>query len=91
LSNRLHQWIDFLYGPIFRVIGFFYRIYKSNRIRVSSLTDRKTIAILLQNAAVILLMAWMLIWFFASDESRNRLTQEVQESIGSLGSGAEAE
>jgi len=86
LTNRLHQWLDFLYGPFFKVIGFFYRIYKANRIRVSNLTDKKRIASLLQNGAVILLIAWMLIWFFASEESRNRLSQEVQESFGSLSS-----
>jgi len=86
LATRLQQWIDFLYGPIFKVIGFFYRIYKTNRDRVTRLTSRKKVASLLQNAAVILLIAWILIWFFASDESRNRLTQEVQESIGGLGS-----
>ncbi|MCZ6471386.1 MAG: hypothetical protein O6649_08565 [Gammaproteobacteria bacterium] len=84
MATRLQQWIDFLYGPIFRVIGFFYRIYKANRGRVASLTERKKIASLLQNGAVILLIAWLLIWFFASDESRSRLTEEVQESIGNL-------
>jgi hypothetical protein len=89
MANRLGQWIDFLYGPLFRVIGFFYRIYKTNRDHVASLTGKKKIASLLQNAAVILLIAWMLIWFFASEESRNRLTQEVQESIGSFSSQAE--
>jgi len=41
---------------------------------------------LLQNGAVILLIAWMLIWFFASEESGNRLTLEVQQSLGSFSS-----
>ena len=86
MATRLQQWIDFLYGPIFRVIGFFYRIYRANRDRVATLTGREKVASLLQNGAVILLIAWILIWFFASDESRNRLTQEVQDSIGGLGS-----
>jgi len=86
LTNRLHQLIDFLYGPFFKVIGFFYRTYKANRIRVSNLTDKKRIASLLQNGAVILLIAWMLIWFFASEESGNRLTLEVQQSLGSFSS-----
>jgi hypothetical protein len=86
LATRLQQWIDFLYGPIFKVIGFFYRIYKANRDRVASLTERKKIASLLQNGAVILLIAWILIWFFASEESRSRLTEEVKQSIGGLSS-----
>ena len=86
MATRLQQWIDFLYGPIFKLIGFFYRIYKANRDRVARLTSRQKMASLLQNGAVILLIAWILIWFFASDESRNRLTEEVQESIGNLSS-----
>jgi hypothetical protein len=86
LATRLQRWIDFLYGPIFRVIGFFYRIYRANRDRVATLTGREKVASLLQNGAVILLIVWILIWFFASDESRNRLTQEVQESIGGFSS-----
>jgi hypothetical protein len=86
LATRFQQWIDFLYGPIFKVIGFFYRIYKANRGRVAGLTERKKIASLLQNGAVILLIAWILIWFFASEESRSRLTEEVKQSIGGLSS-----
>ena len=86
MATRFQQWIDFLYGPIFRLIGFFYRIYKTNRDHVASLTSRKKVASMLQNGAVILLIVWILIWFFASDESRNRLTEEVQESIGNLSS-----
>jgi hypothetical protein len=86
LATRLQRWIDFLYGPIFKVIGFFYRIYRANRDRVATLTGREKVASLLQNGAVILLIVWILIWFFASDESRNRLTQEVQESIGGFSS-----
>jgi hypothetical protein len=81
--------MDFLYGPIFRVIGFFYRIYKANRDRVASLTAGEKVTSLLQNGAVILLIAWMLIWFFASDESRSRLTEEVKQSIEGLSSQTE--
>jgi hypothetical protein len=86
---RFQQWMDFLYGPIFKVTGFFYRIYKANRDRVASLTAGKKVTSLLQNGAVILLIVWMLIWFFASDESRSRLTEEVKQSIGGLGSQTE--
>jgi hypothetical protein len=86
---RFQQWMDFLYGPIFKVIGFFYRIYSANRGRVANLKSRKKVAFLLQNGAVILLIAWILIWFFASEESRGRLTEEVKQSIGGLSSQTE--
>ena len=34
----------------------------------------------MQITAVVLLIIWIIIFMFASDESRNRLTKEVQES-----------
>ena len=37
MTKPYQRWIRFLYGPFFIVIGFFYRIYKSNRGRVESL------------------------------------------------------
>ena len=67
-------------------MGFVYRTYKTNRDRFASFTAGKKASSLLQNGAVILLIAWFLIWYFASDESRDRLTREVQEQIGEISS-----
>lgn len=44
---------------------------------------------LIQYGAVILLLVWILIWFFASDESRGRLTQEVKEVLDGFSSQTE--
>ena len=38
----------------------------------------------MQITAVILLIIWIIIFIFASDESRNSLTKEVQESFKEL-------
>jgi len=78
------KWIDFLYGPFFRVIGFFYRTYTANRARVAALKTNQKVAAFLKMLAVLVLLGWILTWFFASDESRQRLTEEVKQSIGIL-------
>lgn len=76
------KWIDFLYGPFFKVIGFFYRVYTANRARVESLKSNPKVSAFLKLIALLVLVGWILIWFFASEESRNRLTDEVKQSIG---------
>ena len=76
------KWIDFLYGPFFKVIGFFYRVYTANRARVESLKSNPKVSAFLKLLAVLVLIGWILIWFFASEESRNRLTDDVKQSIG---------
>lgn len=79
------EWIDFLYGPLFRVIGFFYRTYTANRARFARLTESAGISILLKSLAVLILIGWILIWYFAADEDRNRLTEEVQRTLDGIG------
>ena len=85
MQEKYAKWIDFLYGPFFRVIGFFYRIYSANRARVERLKASKRVAALLRLLAVVVLVGWILIWLFASEDSRNRLTQEVKQTIGGFG------
>ena len=38
----------------------------------------------MQNGAVLLVVIWILVWFFASEESRGKLTREVKEGIGNF-------
>ena len=82
MQKSYAKWIDFLYGPFFRVIGFFYRTYTANRARVAALKANQKVAALLKILAVLVLVGWILTWFFASEESRQRLTDEVKQSIG---------
>ena len=82
MQKSYAKWIDFLYGPFFRVIGFFYRTYTANRARVAALKANQKVSALLKILAVLVLVGWILSWFFASDESRQRLTDEVKQSIG---------
>ena len=83
------KWIEFLYGPIFKVIGFFYRAYTTNRGWVDDLLSREKVASFLRNAAVIILLGWILIWYLAPEGSSDRLTEEVKETIGGLKSSSE--
>jgi hypothetical protein len=76
------KWIDFLYGPFFRVIGFFYRSYTANRARIAAFKANAKVSAFLKAATVLVFVGWILIWFFASEESRTRLTDEVKQSIG---------
>lgn len=79
-----HQWIEILYGPFFKAIGFFYRSYKSNRNRVKNLKTKEGVSSFITATTVIFLLVWILIFLFSSEESRNRLTEEVKQSFSEL-------
>ncbi|MDH3390007.1 MAG: hypothetical protein OEN02_19140 [Gammaproteobacteria bacterium] len=85
MQKPLAKWIDFLYGPFFRVIGFFYRSYTANRARVAKLKSNEKVAAFLKLMAILILVGWILIWFLASDESRTRLVDDIKQSIGGFG------
>jgi hypothetical protein len=76
------QWIEFLYGPFFKVIGFFYRIYTTNRARIARLKANAKVSSFIKFMTMIILVGWILIWYFASDESRTSLVDDVKQSIG---------
>jgi len=78
------RWIQFLYGPFFIVIGFFYRIYKSNRGRVETLITEDKVSVFIRNGTLVILAIWFLVWFFAPEGSSDRLVEEVKETIGGL-------
>ena len=84
MAKPNQQWIQILYGPIFKVIGFFYRAYTTNRGWVDDLKSREKVASFIRNAAVIILLGWILIWYLAPEGSSDRLTEEVKETIGGL-------
>jgi hypothetical protein len=88
VQQKYAKWIDFLYGPFFRVIGFFYRIYSANRARFARIRANQKVSAFFRLVTVLIFVAWILIWLFASEESRNRLTEEVRQTIGDFRSGA---
>lgn len=85
VRNTVWKWIDFLYGPFFRVIGFFYRSYKSNRAAVARFMAKEKIAATMKFLAILFLFGWILVWMLASDESRNRLSEEFKRTVGGFG------
>ena len=85
MGKSFSEWIDFLYGPIFRVIGFFYRTYTANRERFARLTASAWVSMFLKAMAVLVLVGWFLVWYFADEQDRSRLTEEVQRSLDGLG------
>jgi hypothetical protein len=82
MQTRFAKVIHFLYGPYFKVVGFFYRIYTANRARVARFKANQTFAAIVRGLAVLMLVVWILIWLFASEESRTRLIDDVRQSIG---------
>jgi hypothetical protein len=84
MTKPYQRWIQFLYGPFFIVIGFFYRIYKSNRGRVETLITRDKVSFFIRNATLVILAIWFLVWYFAPEGSSDRLVEEAKQTIGGL-------
>ncbi len=82
VQTKFSRIVQFLYGPYFKVSGFFYRIYTANRTRVERLKANQTFAALLRGLTLLVVLGWFLVWMFASDESRTGLVDEVRQSIG---------
>jgi len=83
VAKPFQQLIQFLYGPIFKIIGFFYRAYTTNRARIEHLKSQQKIAAFIRNGAVFILVVWIFIWYFGPGDSGEQLAEEVKESIGS--------
>jgi hypothetical protein len=64
------------------MIGFFYRIYKSNRDWIEGLKSGDKISFFIRNATLIILAIWLLVWYFAPEGSGDRLVEEVKDTIG---------
>jgi len=84
-NDRRPGWYAILFGPTFYLIGFFYRTYRSNRERLALLRSRPRVASLIRGALVLTLFLWIAIWLFASEESRNRLTETAKQHFRTLG------
>jgi hypothetical protein len=82
MQTKFSRVINFLYGPYFKVVGFFYRIFSTNRARIERLKANQTFSAILKGITVLVLVGWILIWMFASDQDRTRLVDEVRQSIG---------
>jgi len=76
------RWIEILYGPFFRIIGFFYRVFTANRARVARLKANEKVSAFIRTMTILVLLGWILIWYFASDDSRTSLVDDVKQSIG---------
>ena len=82
MQKPYSRWIEILYGPFFRIIGFFYRVFTANRERVARLQANEKVSAFIRVVTILVLLGWMLIWYFTPDESRTNLVDEVKQSIG---------
>ena len=78
-------WYSLLFGPPFKLIGFFYRSYQSNRKRLAQFSSSPRVSSLIRSALVLTVLLWISIWLLASEESRNRLTETVRQNFKTLG------
>jgi hypothetical protein len=88
MQNKFARIVNFLYGPWFWIIGVFYRTYSANRARMERFKASRGVARLLRMLTVLFFLAWILVWFFASDADRSRLTDDVRQTIGGFNTGA---
>lgn len=91
MPKSYSRWIEFLYGPFFKVIGFFYRSYTANRARIDNFKANEKISAFIKFMTVAVLLGWFLIWAFATEESRTGLVEEVKQSIGFSDSSSDQE
>lgn len=89
MDKSFNKIVRFLYGPIISVIYFFMCSYKRNRTRLDEFLRGKKVSSLLQFIAIALLIMWLFIFAFSTEESRNALTQEVKDSFNAIKSKSE--
>jgi hypothetical protein len=78
---------DFLYGPFFAVLDFFMRHYKSNRQRLDNFISKEKVSSFFQGLAVLILVTWIVVFFFAPEEKRKQLMQEMNQNFEQLKTG----
>ena len=80
---------QFLYGPFFAVLDFFMRSYRANRERLDRALSGKNVSSFFRGLAVVILVIWIVIFYFAPDEKRGELTKEIKQSFEKLKSSTE--
>lgn len=84
VDEPLKKIFQFLYGPIIAVIYFFMQNYKINRARIDKFLNNKKISSVLQFIAIAILITWLLIFTFSTEEDRKELTEQVKQSLNEL-------
>jgi len=83
-DRREFSWCAFLLGPPFRLIGFFYRTYQANRKRLTTLGSKQWASSGSRIVMLLTLFLWIAVWLLASEQSRSRLTDAVQQYFGGI-------
>ncbi len=74
----------FLFGPLLAVIVFFMRSYRANRDRLDGFLSRKKVMSMLQGLAIVILIVWIVVFSFASEERRGELTRQIKQGYDNL-------
>ena len=84
VDEPLKKIFQFLYGPPIAVICFFMQNYKANRARLDKFLDSKKVTAILQFVAIAILIMWLLIFSFSTEEDRKELTERLKQSFSEL-------
>lgn len=82
MTDWLLRWLQGSYESFFRLLGFIYRTFTSNRQRLAEITRQPWLAKMLRGLIYLTLIVWLLIWLVAPDASRQRLTDEFRHWLG---------
>jgi uncharacterized membrane protein YoaK (UPF0700 family) len=72
-------WSKLILGPIFAVIGFFYRVHMANRERLVRLLRRPWIAMAIKVAVMLILILWIAVWLLTPEETRKELSKMLTD------------
>ena len=81
VDEPLKKIFQFLDGPIIAVIYFLMQNYKANRARINKFLDNKKISSVLQFIAIAILITWLFIFTFSTEEDRKELTERLKQSL----------
>lgn len=84
VDEPLKKIFKLLYGPIIAVIYFFMHNHKANRARLNKFLDSKKVSSILQFVAIAILITWLFIFSFSTEEDRKGLTEQVKQSFSEL-------
>lgn len=63
------------------------RHYKTNRERLDKFMGKEKVSSFFQGLAVVILVIWIITFYFAPEEKRKELTQEMKQSFEKLKTG----
>ncbi len=75
-----------MFGPLFALIGFFMRNYSANRQRLNQFLKDEKVKKIFQVLAIVVLLIWIVVFYFAPEEKRGELTDQIKKQFNLIDS-----